>query len=52
MSFIVEHRHPPHNTIEHTHDMILVSTLKWQVSRDNTYGEVVNHQCNLTRILK
>ena len=29
---IVEHRHPPHNIIEHTYAKILVSALECQVS--------------------
>ena len=41
------HRHPPHNTIEHTHAKILVSALERQVSSDDTYGEGVNHHCSL-----
>jgi hypothetical protein len=43
----VEHIHLPHNTIEHTHAKILVSALEHQVSLDDTYGEIGNHQCNL-----
>ena len=35
--------HAPHNTIEHTHAMILVSTLEWQVSCGDTNDEVVDH---------
>ena len=37
-----------HNTIEHTHAKILAIALERQVSLDNTYREVFNHQCNLT----
>ena len=43
----MEHRHLHHNTIEHTHTKILVRALERQVSRDDTYGEVVNHQGTL-----
>jgi hypothetical protein len=34
--------------IEHTHAKTLVSTLECQVSRGDNYGEVVNHQRDLT----
>ena len=31
---VVEHRHPSHDTIEHTHTKILVSSVKFSVSKD------------------
>jgi hypothetical protein len=39
--------HAPHNTIEHAHAKILVSTLECQVSRGDTYYEIINRQCIL-----
>ena len=44
---LVDHWHAPHNTLEHIHAKILVSALELQVSRVDTYGEVVNHRLKL-----
>ena len=47
-SQLVDHRHAPRITIEHSHAKIVVSALERQVAQDDTYSKVVNHQCNLT----
>ena len=37
----------PYSSVEHNHAKIIVSVLECQLSRGDTHGEVLNHECNL-----